>query len=137
VDKALPPPLYCDTTSCDLDPLFCSQDRDESGNPFTAFDKRDLTLSSLEKRGPQRNYEWKTAAGHFVRQSSLIYPTLGMYIRHLQAGLQGLARRWWRMRSQSCDDPVVSPEPLDENEAAPEDAQVEHPVPVRSICSSL
>lgn len=136
MSKAPPPPLYCDTTSCDLDPLSCAQDnQDEWGNPLS-FEKRDFDVSSLEKRGPRRNANWKTAAGYIVAQSSFTYPTTGAYMRNLQAGLQGLARRWWRARSRDCDDPVVSPEPLDEDEAAPEEAQVEHTVPVSLFYSA-
>lgn len=135
MSKAPPPPLYCDTTSCDLDPLFCSQtNKEEWGNPFS-FEKRDFDVSLLEKRGPQRELSWKTVAGYIVTQYSLTYPTSGAYMRRLQAGLQGISRRWWRMRSRDCDDPAVSPARLDENEAAPTGAQVEHTVPVSLFCS--
>ena len=133
VSKAPPPPLYCDTTSCDLDSFFCAQgNKDEWGNPFS-ITKGDLDVSSLEKRGPSRPSGWKTAAGYIVMQFSLTYPTSGAYMRRLQAGLQDLSRRWWRMRSRDCDNPAVSPERLDKNEAAPLRAQVEHTVPVSFI----
>ncbi|KAK4043860.1 hypothetical protein C8A01DRAFT_31960 [Parachaetomium inaequale] len=138
--SALPPPLYCDTTSCDLDPLVCSQDNDEWGNPFLS--KRDSIItvaddddgvSLLEKRGGKQPYTWKTAAGVFITQYSLTYRTPGAYMRNIQAGLQGIARRWWRVRSRSCNDPAVSPQELERDQAPPDTSQVEHTVPAVTI----
>jgi hypothetical protein len=143
--------LYCKKKTCDLEPNACNQDGDDEwGNPMK---KRDLLsiptfgahrhghgpdhhhgdYSFLEKRGPKRPFAWKTAAGLFITQYSLTYPTPGGYMRNLQNGLQGIARRWWRMRSENCENPDVAAEDLTGGTSAPTGAQVEHTLPVRSL----
>lgn len=138
VSKAPPPPLTCTVTMCTLDPESCDQDggKDEWGNPLR---RRDSTISAaagfshLEKRGGKRPFTWKTAAGLFITQYSLTYPTPSAYMRNLQGSLQGIANRWWQIRSQYCEDPVVTPEPLESGQGPPDTAQVEHTVPLVAI----
>ncbi|RYP81113.1 hypothetical protein DL770_005976 [Monosporascus sp. CRB-9-2] len=135
VSKAIPPPLYCETNTCKLNPLACNQDgKDDWGNLYlktrslSSADGND-SFSLLDKRGSERPFNWKTTFGFILVQHSLSYPTPQRYLRHLQEDLQGIARRWWLMRSRSCSNPVVSGEDLEADEAPPEGGQVEHTVP--------
>ncbi|KAL7949331.1 hypothetical protein V8C42DRAFT_361877 [Trichoderma barbatum] len=139
--KVPPPPLYCDTTTCDLDPLSCIEERGEEWveGPDEDLDDQllegedigaDASFSLHEKRAGPRVFDWLTTAGVVISQRSLSSPSPPLYMRNLRNRLEGISRNWWRMRSQNCDDPAVSPDPLDPDQPAPEGAQVEHVVPV-------
>lgn len=93
VSKALLPPLTCDITSCDIDPLLCSQDNSNVWGNFGTLFKRDSVLLTAGHGWPMMT-TWKTAAGLFITQQSLPYTTNTVYMKNLRNDLAGLARCW-------------------------------------------
>lgn len=136
VSKAPPPPLYCELTTCDLDPLSCSQDKDEVGNPLYSRDVGSLStageeggFSRLEERGPPRDGKWWLVSLHLIHQLSRTYPTPAQHLNNMQR-LQGIARRWWFMNGRVCNNPsVTSREITDTTPRPPIGGQVEHGLP--------
>lgn len=144
VSKILPAPLYCDKTTCDIDPMACVQDNfDEWGNPYpntaslkkrvyvSGLDGRDVDLVMLERRGGKRNFKW-VLAGVVIHQVSQTYPTIQRYMANLRNRVPGVSNRHWRIRSRNCGSPRLEDVELDVNGAPPQDTQVEHTIPVRT-----
>ncbi|KAL5330730.1 hypothetical protein ACEPPN_000250 [Leptodophora sp. 'Broadleaf-Isolate-01'] len=126
VSKPPPPTLYCDITTCDIDPGACAISATDGFGSF----KRDVTDQSneLEKRGPGRDYSWKLTSGYVMYQLSRQYATPTQYMAYVRSQLSGIATRWWQMRSRSCGTPSLTQ--VDFGTTAPTGGQVEHPVPM-------
>lgn len=141
MDKAPLEPLTCDITTCQLDSSACALDSDEWGN----FKKREIDIGIstgnasytglgdgdwevLDRRGPQRPFNWFTTGLFLIRSKSLTYPTPAQYMANLQRGI-AMINRWWEMRSRWCNDPSVGPTAFTSN-APPTGGQVEHIIPL-------
>lgn len=131
ISKPSPPQLHCNVTSCNIINNLC----EDTLNTVDALSRRDKTgqdLHSLEKRGNPRDFRWMLTSGLILTEVSRYYPGPTAYMDRLQRNLQGLARRWFDIRSRTCGTPRLHQVNIDVDGPPPAMSNTEHAVPVRA-----